>query len=118
MFTVMPESEANVLGLQMIGTVHKEDYAALVPKVEALVQQYDDVRMLCDLGEFKTEAADAWLADLQFGREFHSKVSKMAIVGDKRWESWIAKLAAPFYAKEARYFHTADMDAAWSWVKG
>ena len=81
------------------------------------MQQYDDVRMLCDLGEFKTEAADAWLADLQFGREFHSKVSKMAIVGDKHWEAWIAKLAAPFYAKEVQYFHTADMAAAWNWVK-
>ena len=37
MFKVMPESEGKVIGLQMIGTVHKEDYAALVPKVEALV---------------------------------------------------------------------------------
>jgi hypothetical protein len=117
MVTVMPGSEGNVLGVQMISTIHKGDYAELVPKVEALVQQYDDVRMLCDLGEFKTAAADAWLADLKFGQEFHSKVSKMAIVGDKRWESWVTKLAAPFYAKEAQYFHTADMAAAWSWAK-
>jgi hypothetical protein len=116
-FAVMKESEGNVIGVQMSGTVHKADYAELVPKVEALAKQYDDVRMLCDLGDFKSEAADAWLADLKFGREFHNKIGKMAIVGDKRWEAWIARLAAPLYAKEARYFHSADMNAAWAWVK-
>ena len=29
----------------------------------------------------------------------------------------MTKLAAPLYAEEARYFHTADMQAAWEWVK-
>lgn len=117
MFEVMKESEGKVIGVKMSGTVHKGDYAELAPKLEALAKQYGDVRMLCDMGDFKTEAADAWIADLKFGREFHDKMSKMAIVGDKRWESWITKLAAPLYAKEARYFHVADMSAAWTWVK-
>jgi hypothetical protein len=117
MFEVMKESEGNVIGVRMSGTAHKADYGELVPKVEALARQFGDIRMLCDLGDFKSEAADAWIADLKFGREFHEKTSKMAIVGDKRWESWMAKLAAPLYAKEARYFHSADMSAAWAWVK-
>ena len=54
---------------------------------------------------------------MKFGHEFHNKIVKMAIVGDKRWEAWITKLAAPFYAREARYFPTAAIDDAWAWIK-
>ena len=117
MFEIMKESEGNVIGVHMAGTVHKQDYAELVPKVEIIAKQCGDVRMLWDLGDYKSEAANAWISDLKFGREFHEKVTKLAIVGDKKWEEWITKLAAPLYAKEARYFHTADMKAAWEWVK-
>lgn len=117
MFEVMSESAGNIIGVRMQGTLHKADYAELAPKVEALAEQFDDIRMLCDLGEFKMEAPDAFAADLKFGKEFHKKIAKMAIVGDKRWEEWLTKLATPFYAKEARYFHTNEMDAAWAWVK-
>jgi hypothetical protein len=48
---------------------------------------------------------------------FHEKIQKLAIVGDKTWEKWITHLARPFYAKEAKYFQSADMAKAWSWLK-
>lgn len=117
MFEVMQGSAGKVIGLRMEGVIEKADYARLVPMIEDLVKQYGEVRMLCDLGAFKSEAPGAFFADLQFGHEFHQKIVKMAIVGDRRWEAWITKLAAPFYAREARYFPTAEIDAAWAWIQ-
>lgn len=117
MFEIMQESAGNVIGVRMSGTTHKSDYAELTPKVEELAKQYDDIRILYDLSDFKSEAPDAWLADLKFSRGFSDKVAKMAIVGDKKWESGLAKVAAPRYAREARRFPVADMQAAWEWLK-
>lgn len=117
MFEVMSESKDNILGLRMEGVIEKDDYAKLVPMVEDLVKQFGEVRMLCELGAFQHEAPGAYFADMKFGHEFHDKIVKMAIVGDKRWEAWITKLAAPFYAREARYFPTAAIDDAWAWIK-
>ncbi|MBK8051291.1 MAG: STAS/SEC14 domain-containing protein [Anaerolineales bacterium] len=117
MFKVMDGSSGNVLGLQPQGKIEKQDYAEMIPKVEALVQEFKDVRMLCDMSEFKTEAPSAMFADMKFGNEFRHNIVKMAIVGDKRWEEWITKLSAPFYAREAKYFHTADLAKAWEWVR-
>ena len=87
------------------------------PEVKALVEKKGNIRSMFDMTDFKWEKIEAWLPDLKFGHEFHKNIQKMAVVGDKTWEKWITHLAHPFYAKEAKYFHLADMPKAWSWLK-
>jgi hypothetical protein len=41
----------------------------------------------------------------------------LAFIGNKKWEEWLAKLADPFYAREAKFFHTLDVDSAWAWLR-
>lgn len=113
--TRMDESSGSVIGYRFSGAITKDDYAVLVPQMEKLVGEYGDVQILCDLGEFTAERPSAWLADLHFGKEFHKNISKMAIVGEKHWEKWITELAAPLYARQARYFRHAD--EAWEWLR-
>ena len=73
--------------------------------------------MLIDLSEFKCEKIEAWLQDLKFGSEFRHEIQKMAIVGDKTWEKWVTPLAKLFYAHDAKFFHTADINKAWAWLR-
>ena len=117
MITKLDGSAGNVLGFKISGTVKKDDYAILVPEVEALVAKEDGVRLLLDMTGFKWEAINAWGADMKFGHNYRKKITKMALVGDKRWEKWLAKVAAPFYAEEAKYFSSAEMDDAWAWAR-
>lgn len=118
MIEEMGESGGNVVGYRVSGTVGPEDYQALVPRFEELVGREGAVRVLMDVTGFKTESPSAWRADLHFGREFHGKIERLAIVGEKWWEKLMARFCAPFYAKEARYFHTDDIPAAWEWLRG
>jgi SpoIIAA-like len=111
------ESSGSVVGYRVVGKVTAADYQQLDPEVHALVDQYDSVCLLLDLQEFAGEEVKAWLSDFKFGHRFHDKISKMAIVGDKRWEKWIADLAHPFYARDARFFHPDQMDQAWAWMR-
>lgn len=117
MLEMMKESSGNVVGFKAIGTIKPADYDELVPKFEKLIWEEGTLRVLMDLSEFKSESPGAWKADLNFGREFHEKIEKLAIVGDKRWEKWMTDFCAPFYAREARYFHTDDIIAAWDWLR-
>ncbi|MDD4161022.1 MAG: STAS/SEC14 domain-containing protein [Methanothrix sp.] len=68
----------------------------MVLKVKALVEKEGNICLLFGLSEFKWEKMEAWLQDLKFGSEFRHEIQKMAIVGDKTWEKWIAHLAKPF----------------------
>ncbi len=116
MIEKMEASQGNVLGFKLSGHITKADYDILVPAVQAAVQQDGSVSLLLNMQDFKWEEASAWGDDLHFGRTYRKKVDTMAIVGDKRWEKWIAKLAAPFFAEEAQFFQPPDTDAAWEWL--
>jgi hypothetical protein len=118
MIEKLAASSGNVVGYKAIGTITASDYMKLEPEVKALVEKEgSSIRMLIDLSEFKWEKMEAWLHDLKFGSEFHHEIQKMAIVGDKTWEKWITHLAKPFYARDAKFFHSADIDKAWAWLR-
>jgi len=117
MIEKLNQSSGSILGYKISGTVKKEDYGNMVPEVKAVVQEEGSANLLLDLTDFKWEALDAWGADMKFGRDYHKKIEKMAIVGDKRWQKWMAKIADPFYAGEAKFFDAVDSDAAWTWLR-
>ncbi|MEZ5125259.1 MAG: STAS/SEC14 domain-containing protein [Thermoleophilia bacterium] len=115
MIEVIPGSSGNVLGYKVSDDVTKDDYAILDPAVEAAVKEHGSVRLLLDLTAFRWEKIDAWASDFAFGRTFKQNIDKMAIVGDRRWERYLAKVAGRFYAKEARFFER-DTDG-WDWLR-
>ena len=117
MIEKLSESSGPVVGYKVVGKVTVEDYQQLEPEIQALVDQYDAVCLLLDLQAFAGEEVMAWLPDLRFGHHFHDEIEKMAIVGDKRWQKWLAALADPFYAKDAQFFHAEEAEQAWAWLR-
>ncbi|MBK5226468.1 MAG: STAS/SEC14 domain-containing protein [Thermoleophilia bacterium] len=117
MLEVMEQSQGKVLGFKAIGTIRPTDYDELAPMLEDLIRREGTVRLLTDLEEFKSESVKAWNADFEFGRGFHRKIEKLAIVVDRHWEKWMTEFCAPFYCRETRYFHTNDMIATWDWLR-
>jgi hypothetical protein len=117
MFEIMSESSGNVLGVRAKGVITRKDYEQLVPMCEDLIRREGNICVLIDMKNFELESPAAWLADIEFGREFHNKIEKMAIVGDKRWEAWLTDFSTPFYARDAKYFNITDIHHAWNWVK-
>jgi hypothetical protein len=117
MIQKLAESSGNVVGYKAIGEITASDYLKLEPEVRDLVEKEGNVRMLIDLTEFQWEKMEAWLQDLEFGYKFHNKITKMAIVGNKTWEKWLTALARPFYARDAKFFYTNDIDKAWAWLR-
>ena len=116
MIETMERSTDSVLGYKISGDMTKSDYQTLVPAVEAAIKEQGSISLLLDMTDFKWEKVSAWSADLNFGKQFHDSIDKMAIVGNKSWEKHLTKLAQPYYAKEAQYFETDD--DAWGWLTG
>ncbi len=117
MIEQLEQSAGKTVGFKVSGTIDKGDYKVLADGVQALVDQVGDVNVLLDVTDFHWEKVSAWGADLKFGHDYHKKIAKMAIVGDKKWEKWASHLAAPFYAREAKYFDAEVAESAWEWAK-
>lgn len=68
MLQKMSESSGNIIGFQVSDHVTKEDYATLMPEVQALVDHEGSIGLLLDLEQFKWEDVSAWGADLNSAR--------------------------------------------------
>ncbi|HRW66130.1 MAG TPA: STAS/SEC14 domain-containing protein, partial [Candidatus Competibacter sp.] len=55
--------------------------------------------------------------DFQFGVKHYSDLERIAIVGDRKWEEWMAKLCKPFTKASVNYFDVSQIDAAWAWLR-
>ena len=104
------------LAIKAKGKIDKSDYDKLQPIIQKLIQTPGNIRLLLDMTEFQKEDLDALKDDLTLGQNLSDKVEKIAIVGDKKWEKWTTKLMDSFFAKEAEYFQSADIDKAWTWL--
>ena len=114
MLETMEKSSGNVLGYKVSGEMTKEDYATLAPAVGAAIEEYGSVCLLLDLTDFTWEKVNAWASDLSFGKTYKDNIDKMALVGNAKWEKYLAKVAQPFYAKQIEYFESDD--DAWNWL--
>lgn len=117
MFTKLPESSGNVLGIKVSGVIKRKDYEVIDSEADAILEEYDSMSLLLYFDQFIWEVITAWGKDAAFGAKYGDKVYKMAIVGDKKWQEKIAKWSTPFYGEKAKFFPTEDIEEAWNWVK-
>jgi hypothetical protein len=39
------------------------------------------------------------------------------MVGDRKWERWMASFCKPFTDARVKYFENTEVDAAWKWLQ-
>lgn len=106
-----------ILGFSVSDKLHDEDYEQFVPVVDAVLAIYDKVRLLAVFHDFHGWDLPALWDDVKFAATHGNKVDRVAIVGDKKWEKWMAMICKPFTGAEVRYFDAADLEKAWDWIE-
>ena len=117
MITKLDQSTDSVLGFRISGKLHAADYEQMVPPLDAAIQAHGQVRLLAWLDDFQGWDAAALWDDVKFSANHYSKVGRVALVGDKTWEKYMATVCKPFTAAEVKYFDAHELDSAWAWVK-
>jgi len=112
----LEKSKGKVIGFELSGKLHDDDYKVLVPDVEAVIAREGSVRILMHLIDFKGWDLHAAWDDMKFGIQHCHEFERIAIVGDKTWEEWMAKLSSPFTASGSRFFDPTEIDGAWDWI--
>ena len=115
--TKLDQSEGKVLGVRLQGRVTADDYAEIIPQMEQIIDQYGALRLLVELKGIQGMTPGAIWEDLKFDARHFRDCERMAIVGDKDWEKWLATLSKPFVSGEVRFFEFHDLREAWAWRK-
>lgn len=106
----------HVLGFKMSGKLHDEDYKTFVPLVDAAVAKQGKVRLLAQFHDFHGWDAHALWDDVKFSTTHCTKLERIALVGEKKWEQWMAKVCKPFTMAKIEYFDASEIDEARAWL--
>lgn len=106
----------HALGFKLSGKLHDEDYQTFVPRVDQAIAEEGRVRLLAQFHDFHGWDMHALWDDIKFATEHCTKIERIAMVGEKTWQKWMAKVCAPFTMAKIKYFDVREMEAAWSWL--
>jgi len=107
---------ANVLGFKMSGRLHDEDYKKFTPLVDDAIAKEGKARILAQFSDFHGWDAHALWDDIKFSTTHCTKIERIALVGEKSWEKWMAAVCKPFTMAKIRYFDVNEFDAAKAWI--
>ncbi len=116
MIEQLPSDSDQVLGFRMSGKLHDADYQHFVPVIDAAVAKHGKVRVLTQFHDFHGWDLHALWDDIKFSTTHCTKIDRIALVGDKTWEKWMASVCKPFTMAKVRYFNSAELNAARAWL--
>ena len=116
MIELIPGMPAHTVGVKLSGKLHDEDYKTFVPKVDAELAHGGKVNILAQFHDFHGWNAHALWDDIKFSTTHCADIKKIALVGEKTWEKYMALVCKPFTMAKVKYFDAAELDAAKAWV--
>lgn len=117
MIEQLPESSGSVLGFKLSGKLHDADYQHFVPAVDAAVAAHGKVRLLAQFHDFHGWDMHALWDDIKFSTTHCTKIDRIALVGEKSWEKWMAAVCKPFTMAKVQSFDASEIDKAWAWLR-
>jgi SpoIIAA-like len=116
MIEQLKSDSPKLLGFKMSGKLHDADYQQFVPVVEAAMAAHGKIRLLAQFTDFHGWDLHALWDDIKFSTKHCLDIERIALVGEKRWEKWMAAVCKPFTMAKIRYFDVGDLAAAWAWL--
>lgn len=116
-FTIglMRLNDKNIVNMSAVGTLHDDDYQIMVPIIESLLKGIttEKVKILFDARELDGWDLKAAWDDFKFGLNHSSDFSKIAFVGNKKWEEMAAKIGSWFIPGDVKYFENETEALEW-----
>lgn len=109
--------EGDLVRVDVSGKLTQEDYDALIPSWEATIARHGSMRMLLVMEDFHGWDPGAAWDDFHFGITHASKVKRIAMVGEKAWQEWMAKVGSFFLRDAVKYFDRSELAEAERWVR-
>ena len=117
MIEQIPTSADKVLAFKLSGKLHDADYKTFVPLIDAAIAKEGKVRLFAQFEDFHGWDLHALWDDVKFSTTHCTKIERIALVGEKKWEEWMAKVCKPFTTAKIRYFDASESAAAKTWLE-
>jgi hypothetical protein len=117
MIELLETDVPKVVAFKLSGKLHDEDYKSFVPKMETIIAAEGKVRLFAQFEDFHGWDLGAVWDDSKFAMKHYKDFDRIAMVGDRKWEKWMAQVCKPFTKAKVHYFDASEVDAAWAWLR-
>jgi len=109
-------ADNKTLEVKASGKLSAEDYQILEPGVDSFIESEGKIKILFQMHDFHGWEVGAVWEDIKFATKHCAHISKVAMVGEKTWEKWMAVICKPFTLSSIKYFDAGEEDAARAWL--
>jgi hypothetical protein len=109
------DSATKLLEVKVSGKLSKEDYDELEPLVDELIE-LGKIKILFVMHDFHGWDLGAIWEDTKFATKHCRDIEKIAMIGEKTWEKWMAAICKPFTMSKVKYFDAGEEEAARQWL--
>jgi hypothetical protein len=118
MIEKLARTSQSVVGFNVSGKLRDEDFRKdFLPQIAAAAEQGEIGILVQFANDFAGWDLPALWDEISYHTKYVFNIKRMALVGDAKWQEWLAKLAKPIPIAEIRHFRTSDIDAAWDWLE-
>jgi hypothetical protein len=117
MIETLQMDSPKTIGFKLSGKLHDQDYQSFVPTVETFLAAEGKVRLFVQFDDFHGWDLHAVWDDFKFSLKHYGDFQRIAMVGDRKWQAWMAQVCKPFTKATVRYFEAAQVDDARAWLR-
>ena len=117
MVRIEREKAGNIIKTFVSDQLSREDYFKILPALQHTVNEWDQVRWYFEMRDFSGWEPEAALEELRFDIDHANQMSKIAMVGSKKWRDWLTRAMSLFPLAEVRYFDLMEREEAILWIK-
>ena len=111
------ENEGRILVVTATGRLTVEDYESFQPEAQQAIDTFGRIRIAFNMCEFEGWNIGALWKDIKFDARNFNHIERIAMIGDRQWQEWMAAFCRPFTGAEIRYFDRLEMLTALDWVR-
>ncbi|AKD02366.1 STAS/SEC14 domain-containing protein [Pontibacter korlensis] len=117
MIEILPETRNNMLAVRISDELTVDDFDQYRNLLRDLMQRYKEAHLFYEMVNVDwvqpVAAIENGMFDVIHGLDY----GRVAMVGEKKWQEWAAKLISPVKKKGVRYFDLAEREQAMKWVQ-
>ena len=94
-------------------------FQQITPEVDSFISQHAKIRLLIDIYGFNGwYNFAALLKHIQFIKDHHQKVERIAVVGARSWQHWVIGVVRMILRPEVRAYDRSQQAEALRWIVG
>lgn len=117
MIEILNQTSGNVIATIAREKLTETDYNKLLPLLNNIIKQHKKIRWYFEMENFDGWKMKALWEDVKFDVRHLNDFSKIAMVGEKKWEKVMTDLMKPFTSAEVKYFDSSQKPEAMQWIK-